>query len=257
MLEEIKMNQIKQFCTIFCLVVLLQGCGRLPQSTFVKAIEKNYNSIHILGNVNAKNEIHVEGSGFFINEEGYYITNLHAILGAIKYYKEHPDAPPVILIRENFKRDNSKITLKVLKPESFPIKDETFDIAVIKTTPNPFNDSKLQNNLSIVNLNAQIPPDGTRLIFSGFPEQTKIISSREGILGSLTIRKHEISNNDTPVLEIDTSSATGYSGSPLYLSTDGAVVGIVVGGVSSCSVTTAIPIKYALKLLDEKRIKWY
>lgn len=251
------MIKIKNIYTIISLFLLIQGCGKLTQIDSVKAIEKNYNSIHILGNVNEQNEIHVEGSGFFINKEGYYITNLHAILGAIKYYKEHPDAPPVILIRENFKRGDSKITWKVLKLESFPVKDETFDIAVIKTTPNPFIDSKLRNNLSIVNLNTQIPPDGTRLIYSGFPEQTKIISSREGILGGLTIRKHEISNNDTPVLEIATSSATGYSGSPLYLSTDGTVVGIVVGGVSSCSVTTAIPMQYVTKLLDEKGIKWH
>lgn len=227
-----------------------------------QSIAANRRGIHLIGNVAPDKSIHVEGTAFFVNKDGCLATNLHVLLGAIEYQKtEHLSVPTICLILGSG-RGQEKGTFSLLGVEKFLIKDSALDLAVVKVQPNPFAVPELRNHVTVLRLAPRPPEDGELLAFSGFPGQSKVLSSRRGILSCFTVREHGITKLPVPVLEVATNCERGFSGGPLYRTSDAAVVGVVVGGLPagvplSSGVTDALPILKLTEQLDREGVRWH
>ena len=170
------------------------------------------------------------GSGFFLNQEGYIATNYHVIDG-------------VSTIQANFTRNG--------KVESYPatvvVTDQQNDLAIIK-----INDSSYKNVSQLpYGLLSRTKDTGSEVFALGYPmadvmgEEVKFtdgkISSRSGIQG------------DIRVYQISVPIQPGNSGGPLF-DMNGNVVGITSSGLNrdyfkSENVNYAIKASYLKTLM--------
>lgn len=171
------------------------------------------------------------GSGFFLNQEGYIATNYHVIEGANT-------------IQANFTRNG--------KVESYPatvvVADQQNDLAIIK-----INDSSYKNVSQLpYGLLTRTKDTGSEVFALGYPmtdvmgEEVKFtdgkISSRSGIQG------------DIRVYQISVPIQPGNSGGPLF-DMEGNVVGITSSGLNrdyfkSENVNYAIKASYLKTLME-------
>lgn len=177
------------------------------------------------------NEWTGNGSGFFLNQEGYIATNYHVIEGATA-------------LQANFTRNG--------KVESYPATvvatDEQNDLAIIK-----INDSSYRNVSKIpYGLLSRTKDTGSEVFALGYPmadvmgNEVKFtdgkISSKSGIQG------------DVRVYQISVPIQPGNSGGPLF-DMDGNIVGITSSGLNrdyfkSENVNYAIKASYLKTLME-------
>ena len=171
------------------------------------------------------------GSGFFLNKEGYIATNYHVIEGAST-------------LQANFTR-NGKLESY---PASVVVTDQQNDLAIIK-----INDSSFKMLPSIpYGLLSRTKDTGSEVFALGYPmasimgEEVKFtdgkISSKSGIQG------------DVRVYQISVPIQPGNSGGPLF-DMDGNVVGITSSGLNreyfkSENVNYAIKASYLKNLME-------
>ncbi len=160
------------------------------------------------------------GTGFFITEDGYILTNHHVVDGA------------------------SSVSVTLYNGESYDAKvigsDEDYDIAVIKidvtgATPVVLGDS---SKLAI----------GESVAAVGNPLGELTFSMTEGIVSCVN-RAINVDGTPFNMIQIDCSINPGNSGGPLFNSY-GEVVGIVSAKYSSYSNTTVEGIGFAIPIND-------
>lgn len=187
----------------------------------------------------------IKGTGFFVNFEGHFVTAGHVIKASFKWNKRGEadlDCFPVIYVP-----NPSWPSIRWFKFEPC-IVDETVDIAVCKTTLNPFSESSLR--LGRLHLVPDVPPDGTPVAFTGFPQFIAIPVTSRGNVASTG----QFAN--TPEIVIDKTTWHGVSGGPLYLA-NGAVIGMMtkMGESVWAGMAFAKPTSLILKFLREKHIR--
>ena len=160
------------------------------------------------------------GTGFFITEDGYILTNHHVVDGA------------------------SSVSVTLYNGESYDAKvigsDEDYDIAVIKidvtgATPVVLGDS---SKLAI----------GESVAAVGNPLGELTFSMTEGIVSCVN-RAINVDGTPFNMIQVDCSINPGNSGGPLFNSY-GEVVGIVSAKYSSYSNTTVEGIGFAIPIND-------
>ena len=164
------------------------------------------------------------GTGFFITEDGYFITCFHVVV------------------------NSGKITLRNLKGETFEVRaiavDKSNDLALLKAEP-PANARFKPLPLAHSNEVRR----GAAIVTMGFPN-----ISQQGIEPKVTdgiINSFSGANNDQRVFQISAPIQTGNSGGPL-ITMDGNVVGVVASKLDAAAIarqTGDIPqnVNYAIK----------
>ena len=164
------------------------------------------------------------GTGFFITEDGYFITCFHVVV------------------------NSGKITLRNLRGETFDARaiavDKSNDLALLKVEApgsTRFKPLPLARSADVRR--------GTAIVTMGFPN-----ISQQGIEPKVTdgiINSFSGANNDQRVFQISAPIQTGNSGGPL-ITMDGNVVGVVASKLDAAAIarqTGDIPqnVNYAIK----------
>ena len=196
------------------------------QMTMSEVYASNVNSVVSINVSSTTNyfgqqvETAASGTGFFITEDGYILTNHHVVSGA------------------------SSVSVTLYNGESYDAKvigsDEDYDIAVIKidvtgATPVVLGDS---SKLAI----------GESVAAVGNPLGELTFSMSEGIVSCVN-RAINVDGTPFNMIQVDCSINPGNSGGPLFNSY-GEVVGIVSAKYSSYSNTTVEGIGFAIPIND-------
>ena len=196
------------------------------EMTMAEVYASNVNSVVSINvsattnNFGQQVETAASGTGFFITEDGYILTNHHVVSGA------------------------SSVSVTLYNGESYDAKvigsDEDYDIAVIKidvtgATPVVLGDS---SKLAI----------GESVAAVGNPLGELTFSMSEGIVSCVN-RAINVDGTPFNMIQVDCSINPGNSGGPLFNSY-GEVIGIVSAKYSSYSNTTVEGIGFAIPIND-------
>jgi len=202
------------------------------------------------------------GNGFFINEEGYILTVAHVLDtfrdgGQPHVLVSRPDSPP-----------------QLVRAAVIAV-DKEHDVAILRATPNPFagkhkvtflplasDAAVLGQHVLALSLHPQKPQNA-----QSFQAPQEDRSSGEVL--SYETAKLEKSAPAADVFLLSHAVTLGQSGSPVLGQDSQAVVGLIEGRwlrSSGLSVTAAksaavpgaaIPIRYAIALLQSHSIAWH
>jgi Trypsin-like peptidase domain len=204
------------------------------------------------------------GNGFFINEEGYLLTVAHVL------ETFHDGGQPYILVG---RRNGPPILLQA----AIIAVDSEHDVAILRATSNPF-DSKY--NVTFLPLSSDPVSPGQAVVALSLhpPRQqnanTFQIPREDRFTGEVLSYESTKLDKSAPATEIFLLSHPvnlGQSGSPVLSLDSHAVVGLVEGRwLRSNSVSfnrsspqrsenpgAAVPIRYAIDLLQRESIFWH
>jgi hypothetical protein len=204
------------------------------------------------------------GNAFFINDEGYLLTVAHVL--------------------ETF-RDGGQPSIQIFRPNSPPqlvpltviAADAAHDVAILRATPNPFSG---HNRVTFLPLNLEpAVPGQSVLALSLHPARLQNAQSfqvpvEDRSAGQVLSYESTQLEKSAPAAEVFLLShpvTRGQSGSPVLATDSRAVIGLVEGrwlrsgaislaranGQGAETPGAAVPIRYAISLLDEKRIRWH
>jgi hypothetical protein len=208
------------------------------------------------------------GNAFFINDQGYLLTVAHVLEtfhdgGQPYILVARPNAPPRILNVEVIATDLGH------------------DIAILRANPNPFS---AKYSVTALQLTSQPPVRGQSVLaVSLHPAKLADAHSFEaprqdlspGQILSFESTKLDKSSPNAEVFLLSHPVVRGQSGSPVIATESHAVVGLIEGrwlrsGSASLSVLApsssnpsnsvpgaAVPIRYAISLLDQHNIPWH
>ncbi len=231
-----------------CFFVLTGGAGA---DDFILKIEGVKHSIVpiLCGTFNDKQQFtiqQIEGTGFFVDPQGHFMTAGHVIhdLGVIAKEQPLPCVRAIYIPDNGWQREAQTINF-----HWFPIihcdSDETLDLAVCQTSPIPGGVTPL----SIKDIR---PPDGTQVGFSGFPMGSiQPLSSRCDIATYRAVSDAEGSRD----IVLDKGNWPGASGSPIY-DESGSVIGILLqrGIADGTGMTVGRPSHFILQFLRKNGI---
>jgi hypothetical protein len=203
------------------------------------------------------------GNGFFINEEGYVLTVAHVL----ETFRN--GGQPYILVS----RPNSPPQL--LRAAVIAV-DSEHDVAILRATPNPFAGKHKVAFLSLAPDSA-IPGQHVIAVSLHPPKLQNAHSFRapqedrsSGEVLSYESTQLEKSAPAAEVFLLSHPVTLGQSGSPVLAVDSQAVVGLVEGrwlrsrgisiaksSASSSTPGAAIPIRYAIALLQRQSISWH
>jgi hypothetical protein len=202
------------------------------------------------------------GNGFFVNRDGYLITAAHVLQtfrdgGQPSILVQRPDAPS-----------------QLLRAQIIAV-DWAHDVAILKASPNPFQG---RYRVSFLSLTPNPPAIGQSVIALALHPpnprhagtyQASIEDRSPGEVLDYQFTQEEKSSPDTEMLLFGHEVQHGQSGSPVLSATTREVVGIVDGrwlrtfGIPHSASPeqpfvpgAAVPIHYALTLLQERGISW-
>ena len=202
------------------------------------------------------------GNGFFVNREGYLITAAHVLQtfrdgGQPSILVQRPDAPS-----------------QLLRAQIVAV-DWAHDVAILRASPNPFQG---RYRVSFLPLTPNPPAIGQSVIALALHPpnprhagtyQASVEARSPGEVLDYQFTQEEKSTPDTEMLLFGHEVQHGQSGSPVLSATTREVVGIVDGrwlrtfGIPHSASPeqpfvpgAAVPIHYALTLLQERGISW-
>jgi S1-C subfamily serine protease len=204
------------------------------------------------------------GNGFFINEQGYLLTAAHVV----ETFRD--GGQPYILVS----RPNSPARL--VKASIIAV-DSEHDVAILRATPNPFTG---KHNVTFLALSSDPATPGQAVLALSLhpPKQqnanTFQVPREDRFSGEVLSYESTQLEKSGPAAEIFLLSHPvnlGQSGSPVLVLDSRAVVGLVEGrwlrssGLSLTKSSTpsastpgaAVPIRYAIALLQRQAISWH
>jgi S1-C subfamily serine protease len=178
--------------------------------------------------------ISVEGTGFFVSDDGDFVTAGHVAQGM--FAKERiPACPlPAVYVPVNgWNADASVLTWRVTFIDRCWWEES--DIAVCKLKENPFTASAVKVKPRTVDLDVSVQRDGTPVAFTGFPLSFLQPITSQGIVG---VYQAPEAPYGPKVLVVDKNAWPGASGSPVYTS-NGKIIGVIVQrGLSDATAST-------------------
>lgn len=203
------------------------------------------------------------GNAFFINDQGYLLTVAHVLEsfrdgGQPYILVNRRDAPPELL----------KVTVVATDPQH--------DVAILRATPNPFGG---RYEVGSVPLSAEAAERGENVLaLSLHPKKAQDAHSFESQREDsspgtvLSIESTQLQKPGPPaeVFLLSHPVVKGQSGSPVLALNSRSAVGLIEGlwlrGVTLSSAKAsalpsdtpgaAVPIRYAIALLDENHVSW-
>jgi hypothetical protein len=204
------------------------------------------------------------GNAFFVNEQGYMLAAAHVLEtfrngGQPSIAVTRPNSPPQLL------------------PVEVVAMDTQHDVAILRATPNPFGGHHRVTCLTLASEPAFVGQ--SVLALSLHPArlrdaqsfQSPIEDRSAGQVLSFETTQLEKSDPATEVFLLSHPVTRGQSGSPVMAADSHGVIGLIEGRWlrnsvaslasskdSSASVPgAAVPIGYAISLLDQKGIAWH
>ncbi len=190
-------------------------------------------------------------TGFLVNEEGYILTNAHVVEDARQCLEASPRAKIM-----------AKISQVGSDPETGPAVscdivglDDLHDLAVMKAERPP----PAGTRYAFMSLRPGHVDEGTRVVVTGHPAFAwRPVTQLGRIIRRRSLRLSELSAERTEVVVLDITLQRGNSGSPVYLAGRGDVIGIIERkNPSNPAQTIAVPIHYAIELLDRHGVRWH
>ena len=228
-----------------------------------KIIEKNKDAIVLVDiqipKENNQKTIGIRGTGFVISEDGKFITNAHV-------YKQIPENElQYIGVSVPGKTDEKKLQHYDRYPTKLLQIDEENDIALMQIISDKSFEviEKLGDSDSI--------KEGEEIVYIGYPLATEMLNMGFGI--TMTTNKCIVSSikrrgtdGSMHFFLVDTHTNNGSSGSPVFSTETGKVIGVVSGKISSriptpdgkvidvpANIGICRPIKYAIDLINKNK----
>jgi S1-C subfamily serine protease len=204
------------------------------------------------------------GNGFFINEQGYLLTAAHVL----ETFRD--GGQPYILVS---RRNGPPILLQA----SIIAVDSEHDVAILRAASNPF-DSKYKVTFLLLSSDPAYPGQAVLALSLHPPKQqsahTFEVPREDRFSGEVLSYESTRLDKSSPAAEVFLLSHPvnlGQSGSPVLALDSGAVVGLVEGrwlrpsglaiakssGASTPTPGAAVPIRYAITLLERQSICWH
>ena len=225
---------------------LVDTIERIKRSVF----PLTYGRIRQEGELVPEDKLDVQGTGFLVGKEGYFVTAGHVARVMLDATNREPGRVGIVMIpKKAWGKGVEIFDVWFLEFRVIQI-DEGSDLALCRTVQNPFVRDEIKCFVRSVVLTDTIPPDGTEAGFTGFPINNKIPLSGKGTLAS-----YQGFPGRGVVFLLHADSWPGVSGSPLYL-IDGHVIGLVTarGHKVFQGVTLARPTGFIKDFLNANRV---
>jgi S1-C subfamily serine protease len=192
----------------------------------------------------------ISATGFFVNEEGYLITNAHVVEDARRCLAMSPEAKILAKLASPAGRAAPAVSCAIVGV------DEVHDVAVLRTERR-VTEVLGTENAPYARLDSEEPLPGAPVLLTGHPAFAWRPVTQTGQMVRLeTLRLGDDRSESSRVMVLNIATQVGNSGSPVYLGTGG-VVGIVERRDPwRAAHTVAVSIRYAIELLNRLGVKW-
>jgi serine protease Do len=185
-----------------------------------------------------------QATGFLVNEDGYILTNAHVVDEARNCLA---GATPQRILAKPVTAEPSAadaISCDVV------MVDALHDLALLK--------ARRPLGYGYFPLDPAEVEEGTEVAVTGHPAFAWHAETKSGtVIGRASMALSDTSPAKSDVLVVDIPLLKGASGSPVYRATDGKVVGVIERkDLEHPARTIAVPIRYAIELLDCAGVKW-
>ncbi len=199
---------------------------------------------------NGKNR-ECSATGFLVNEEGYLLTNAHVVEEVARCLKGSPGAKLLARLAQQDATTAAAVSCDLAGL------DEIHDLAVMKAERTLRPRGGESSRSAFVLLEVSELPVGTPVIVTGHPAFAwQPVTQAGKVVRRESLALFEKSPVESEALVVDIPLKQGNSGSPVYLEAGG-VVGVIERRDSlRPSQSVAVPIRYAIELLDRYGVKW-
>jgi S1-C subfamily serine protease len=206
-------------------------------------------------------------TGFLVNEDGYILTNAHVVEKSQECLAQSPGAKIVARLANLKPAHLHAAEIDTVQPGEAASPavscvvlgvDDIHDLAVLKTE-RPFRTGAPGGTNPFVFLDTTEATLGTPVRVTGHPAFAWVAFTQSGhIFGRKSLPLFNQNAEPTDMMVMDIPLKPGNSGSPVYLEADGGVVGVVERqDTSDITKTLAVPIRYAIDLLNRFAVKWH
>jgi S1-C subfamily serine protease len=193
-----------------------------------------------------------EATGLLINEEGFILTNAHVVEQARECLAGSPSAKILARPATPDPSVGSAVSCDVVSL------DELHDLALLKAE-RPLFDDLAEAGMNYLALDLADVEDGAEVAVTGHPAFAWQPLTQSGrVLRHATLALSDTTTAESQVIILNIALRKGNSGSPVYRANDGSVVGIVERkDLRHPSQSVAVPIRYAIEMLDRTGVKWH
>lgn len=227
------------------------------------------------------------GTGFLVNRDGIVVTAAHVIKQLESFREDHLGSDPVIGIGLAHPYTERRSAINLTRFDTVAL-DDRHDIALVRMRKNPFR-GEIQSIAmpdDALRLAPDRPRDGAEIATLGYPLNEVVLVATRGCVASgwgidletlpdPVVRMIEPEDLDDLYLG-DIRVNRGNSGGPVFRSTDGGVIGMVVSHLRAraeqpdgsevrvdghpvtynAGLTGIVPAQYVCQLLDEHALGW-
>ena len=157
-------------------------------ASFVETIKRIQMSVCPVGVVrngaNGGPEFVVEGTAFFVRENGEFVTALHVAHAVLEAAKTTSSQRAVICVpyhgwpRADERTPVTSIGFTIVRS------DPENDVALCRTDQNPFREANTKDFVRVLAIDDVVPPDGTEVVFIGFPSSNMVPMAFRGFVST-------------------------------------------------------------------------
>jgi S1-C subfamily serine protease len=187
-------------------------------------------------------------TGFLVNEQSYILTNAHVVEDAQHCLGASPGTKIMAKLARTGARAATAVSCDLVGL------DDLHDLAVLKTErPLP-----AEERSGFVRLNPAELAEGAPVAVTGHPAFAWRPTTQHGkLIRRATLGLSDRSAEKSEIFVLDIPLERGASGSPVYVESGG-VVGVVERQNPSRPLeTVAVPIRYAIELLNRHGVHWH
>ncbi len=204
-----------------------------------------------IGSVADGENCKISATGFFVNEDGYLLTDAHVVEDARRCLGTSPEAKILAKLASPPGRAAPAVSCDVVAV------DEVHDLALLKTQRLPAQVLGTENVPFALLDPAEVQP-GSAVVVTGHPTFVwQPVTQTGRVLRRDKLRLAASSAEATEVLAVNIAPQVGNSGSPVYLPTGRVVAMVERKDPVDASNTLAVSIRHAIDLLNKLGVRWH